>query len=393
MEDDRRPKKNSLGESRKQASVPPPRRRIPLWTLLIVGVLVAAGAYGAYVYLTPRPHCTGTNSIVVDTYDSFMGSGSNPNATRAAVFQGFENATHSCVTVNYLTQDVANAIQTEPSSQLPDIALGLNEVTAEALGLEGYLLPYTPPGLSEVNSTLVNELSPEHYASPYEWQYLGLDYMTSVDNRTAHAISTGDVFDTLLQNRSLAQSFLYENPTTDPVGKEFLLWEYQFYTSVLHQNWTSFWKSTQNVLPPAVNEWSTGIGEFGPSGYPLFVSFGTDPSYYATFPSNFSMNTTFSHYGGKQYAWKSIYGAAIVKGGIHNQALDEEFLNWLLSPGVQSEIPLNEWMYPANSSVPIPSVFAANPSVTGVIALNGYTSPRAIAGNLTGLLEEWQSVA
>ncbi|MCL4324876.1 MAG: hypothetical protein M1144_05390 [Candidatus Thermoplasmatota archaeon] len=353
---------------------------------------MAAGAYGAYMYLQPKSHCTSSNTINIDVYDSFMGSGANPGAARGAVFSAFENATGSCLSVKYLTTDVANVISSSPAGQLPDIAIGLTEVTAEELGLEGYLVPYSSPALGDVNSTLVQGLSPEGYATPYEWQYLGVDYLTSLDNSTGHALSGGDVFQTLTANSTLAHQFLYENPTTDPVGKEFLLWEYQFYTSVLHQNWTTFWKSVGPNLPQAVTDWSTGIGEFAPSGYPMFVSFGTDPAYFAANPAGYGMNTTFSHYGGATYGWKTIYGAAIVKGGVHNLALDKEFLNWLLSSNVQSLIPLNEWMYPANATVPLPAVFAANPPVGNVVPLNSYTSPREIAGNLTALLLEWQSL-
>jgi thiamine transport system substrate-binding protein len=369
-------------------------RWLPLWVVLVVAVLVAAGAYGAYEYLTQGGGCQRSNTVVIDVYDSFMGSGASPNASRSAVFHGFEQATGSCVQVNYVTTDVANLITSEPSSQLPDIAIGLNEVTAEALGLEGLLVPYAPPGLTYVSPSLVNGISPENYATPFEWQYLGVDYVTGLDNATGHALMDGDIFQTVAGNATLAHQFLYENPTTDPVGKEFLLWEYQFYTSVLHQNWETFWEGANSNMPPATPSWSTGISEFGPSpSYQMFVSFGTDPAYFATFPAGFSMNTTFSNYNGTSYAWKTIYGAGIVKAGAHNLGLDKEFINWLLSPTVQDLVPLNEWMYPANNTVTLPSVYSANPSVGNVVALNGYTSPRAIAGNLTGLLLQWQGLS
>ena len=391
MEAQAHPHETKDGESVRRKA-PPHRSRVPLWVIFVAGVLVVAGAYGVYNYEQSGPRCPTSNTIVVDVYDSFMGSGNNPNASRATVFNGFEKATGSCLTVNYLQTDVANVIASSPSSQLPDVAIGLTEVTAEQLGIEGLLVPYAPPGLASVNSSLVNEISPEHFATPYEWQYLGVDYLRTIDNSSGHAFSKGDVFQPLLSNTSLAKGFLYENPTTDPVGKEFLLWQYQFYTSVLHQNWTSFWKVANPNLPTPVTDWSTGIGEFG-TGYPLFVSFGTDPAYFATYPNNISMNTSFSLYDGVDYAWETIYGAAIVKGGVHNLALDEKFVNWLLSPTVQGLIPLNEWMYPANKTIPLPPVFSVNPSVDHVVPLNSFTTPRAIAANLTGLLVTWQSLA
>ncbi len=368
-------------------------RTVPVWVIGIAAVLVIAGAYGAYIYLTyDRSSCGKSNTIVVDVYDSFMGSGSNPNGTRDAVFHGFENATGACITVNYLTTDVANLISSSPAFQQPDIAIGLTEVTAEELGIEGYLVPYAPAGLGNVNSSLVSGISPEHYATPYEWQYLGVDYLTSIDNASGHALTTGDLFQAIASNATLAHGFVYENPTTDPVGKEFLLWEYQYYTSVLHQNWMNFWTSAKPNLPPAASSWSAGLNEFGPSGDPMFVSFGTDPAYYSYFQLGVSMNTTLSVDHGTEYAWKTIYGASIVKAGVHNLGLDEKFLNWLLSPTVQSLVPLNEWMYPANSTVALPPVYAVNPPVNHVVSLNSYTTPHAIAENLTGLLLQWQNV-
>ena len=383
------------------------RRRRNAWiAVLLAGILVVA-AYGIYAELTlggcPGAGKSSDHTLVVDVYPSFMGSGSDPAAARNAVFEAFANATGSHVVVNNISgEDVATAVSQASSCSRPDIVIGVDEVTTEALGTEGLLIPYSPPALSQVNATLIQDLSPQHYATPYEFGYLGLDYLTAFNNSTSGQLGRSDFFQALVQNSSLASNFSYENPTQSITGKEFLLWEYEFYTHVLHQNWTTFWSGAGPHLGTAFPDWTDGINAFGPSHdanltcvprcYPMFVSYSTDPAYYATYPPGFSMNTTFAWYNGHAYTWETIYGVGIVKAPGENLTLAEKFVDWMLGPQVQSLVPLNEWEYPANGSIPVPSVYRTNPAPSDLVVLNGKTNPLSISQELTGLLLEWQNL-
>ncbi|HEV8050600.1 MAG TPA: hypothetical protein VGP88_08410, partial [Thermoplasmata archaeon] len=97
------------------------------------------------------------------------------------------------------------------------------------------------------------------------------------------------------------------------------------------------------------------------------------------------------HANGTSYGWKTIYGVGIVHGTRH-LALDQAFVDWFLSGTVQGEIPTNEWEYPANETVPLPSVYQSAIDPATITALNDQVTPSEIAADLPGWLSEWQTV-
>jgi|GEM_PF-321660 len=370
------------------------------WLALAIVVLVVGASYAIYAYETSRspggsgPCSDPDRTLVVDTYDSFMASGAQPSQARSAVFQAFENLTHDCVVVNYLEEDPAEVLLTAHPGTLPGVILGLDEVTAAAVEQRGLLYPFRPSGFSEINTSLVQAISPESdEVIPYEYGFLGIDYFNRFNNETDHQVTTGDIFQNVQNNATLARNFLYENPTTSVTGKEFLLWQYELYNQILHENWTVFWNATRAWLPNPSPSWSSGFAEFNASGYQMFVSYTTDPAYDTYFGAASLQNTTVTYVGGKAYGWETIYGMGIVRGGVTNLTLAEEFENWMLSSQVQSLIPLNEWEYPANGSVPVPMAYyrACIPPST-ITPLNDLTSPAISSQILNYLLLEWQNI-
>ena len=126
----------------------------------------------------------------------------------------------------------------------------------------------------------------------------------------------------------------------------------------------------------------------------MVVSYTEDPAYSVGTSGAASFNSTVTTWNGTEYGWRTVYGAAVVAGSAH-VGLDEALIDWLLDGSVQSQIPTNEWEYPANVSTPLPSVFAAAPDPSRIVALDDRTTPALIAANLTGqngYVNEWQSL-
>jgi thiamine transport system substrate-binding protein len=357
--------------------------------LSVVVVVVVAG-FGTYFYVeTSSSRCVGgAHTLVVQTYESFFDSGPDPAAARAELFDGFENATHSRVCVEYETGDLATGLLTVGSS-LPDVVIGLDELTAPRVEAAGLLIPYAPPGLSDVPSSLVANLAPDHSVVPYEYGFIGLDYNVSYDRTHGSPYSTGDYLTAIENNRSLASQFLYEVPP-DITGEEFLVMEIAFSMEVLHENWTSFWHAI-GAVAPSTTDWGTGFSEFSAGAYASFVSYTTDPAYGAYFGPANALNTSVLRYGGSNYSWESIYGVGIVRGGVHNLSLAEQFENWLLSPPVQNAVPLNEWEYPANDRAILPGAFNWSVPPSTIIPLNSFESVNATSANLPDWILEWQT--
>lgn len=358
--------------------------------VLVVAVIVSVAGFGTYYYVeTSRSQCAGgPHTLVVETYASFLGSGSDPASARAAVFGGFENATHSRVCVRYATSDLATTLLTSGAPR-PDVVVGVDELTAPRLDAAGLLIPYAPPELAQVSPLLVARLATDHSAVPYEFGFIGLDYNVSFDASHGHPFSSGTYLQTVAENRSLAAQFLYEAPP-DITGEEFLAMQIAFSTSVLHQNWTTFWHTVGRVAPSAT-DWSSGFSEFSAGAYASFVSYTSDPAYGAYFGPAGATNTSVLRFGGTNYSWESIYGVGIVRGGVHNLTLAQQFERWLLSGAIQQTLPTNEWEYPSNSTVAVPGVFNWSVPPASIVPLNSFESANTTAANLPSWILAWQS--
>jgi ABC-type thiamine transport system substrate-binding protein len=124
----------------------------------------------------------------------------------------------------------------------------------------------------------------------------------------------------------------------------------------------------------------------------MVVSYSTDPAYARVNGQAGQFNSTVSWWNGTEYAWRTIYGIGIVSGTQH-LTLDQEFENWFLSGPVQSEIPENEWEYPANTTIPLPAAFSAAVDPASIVALNDGVTPGELAAELPGWVDTWLSMA
>ncbi len=356
---------------------------------MIVAVVVVLVAGLAVYTLTTEE----TPTLVIYTYPSLFG-GSDCGATNwSTVFGSFESAHHIHIDVECPAGTLASTLLAQQNAPVADLVIGLDELTAPAADADHLLIPYAPPELAQVSPTLVAELSPDDAVVPYEWGFLGIDYNSSFLNATDGAVAHA-TFPDFVANSSWARQLLIEDPSVDITGEEFLVWEIEYYEHVLHEPWQGFWSSVLPNLPPPATDWGTAFGEFtSPTHNPqMVVSYTTDPAYAAAYGQAGAYNSTVSWWNGTAYGWRTIYGIGIVA-GTHHLALDEAFENWFLGGTVQSLIPLNEWEYPANGTIPLPSVYDAAINPATVTPLNADVTPSQVAGNLTGWVDTWLTLA
>ncbi|MCI4349090.1 MAG: thiamine ABC transporter substrate-binding protein [Thermoplasmata archaeon] len=353
---------------------------------IAIAVAVAIAGLGGYAYLAS--HRSGEPTLVVYTYDSLLGGcGSSvlTNLTRS-----FE-ASHSVhLEIDCEPGTLSSLLIAQKNAPVADLVVGLDEITAPQAEAAGVLVPYQSPELAHVAPNLVGAISPAHAVTPYEWGYLAIDYTPSFSTATGGAVANFS-FPSVAANASWARNLMIEDPATDIVGEEFLLSQIAYYQSVLHGDWTSFWRAVDPYV--LVNaSWSDVYGSFNPAGSRapgMIVSFNTDPAASGSVPPTF--NATLYHDHGTTYAWKTVYGVGIVQGSRH-LALDREFVDWFLQGHVQGQIPTSEWEYPANLTVGLPGVFSWAVDPAGVVALNAALPPSSIPGSLPGWLDEWQNL-
>jgi thiamine transport system substrate-binding protein len=361
-------------------------RRVLISVLATVVVVVA----GLAVYTLAGQQ---TPTLVIYTYPSLFGGTSCGAPNWTTVFGAFESAHHIHIEVECPAGTLASTLLAEQNAPAADLVIGLDELTGPEADARNLLLPYAPPGLANVSPALVSELSPDHAVVPYEWGYLAIDYNATFAALTHRAIEAAS-FPEFAANASWARQLLIEDPSIDITGQEFLVWEIEYYEHVLHQDWQGFWKAVLPNLPPPATDWGTAFGEFlsSTNNPQLVVSYSTDPAYAAANGQGGQYNSTVSWSNGTPYGWRTIYGIGIVS-GTHHLALDQEFEDWFLGGEVQALIPLNEWEYPANGTIQLPSVYRAAMDPATITPLNADTTPSEVAANLTAWVEDWLTLA
>ena len=354
-----------------------------------VALIVILAGFGVAEYVAST---FGEPTLVVYTYSSLFGGPGT--SAYSEVFDTFANAHHVRIDVEFPSGNLVSTLLAEANAPAADVVIGLDEITGPEAEAHHLLTPYAPPELANVSPELIGDLSPDDGVVPYEWGYLAIDYNESFYRATGGLVAHATLPD-FADNETWANQLLIEDPTVDITGEEFLVWEVEYYEQVLHQNWTSFWTG---VLPhlsykPAP-DWGTAFSEFStPPGNPgMVVSYSTDPAYAAYYGEAGEFNSTVSWWNGTAYGWRTVYGVGIVSGSRH-LTLDQEFENWLLSGTVQSEIPTNEWEYPANETIGLPSVYAAALDPSEIVPLNDGTTPDQVVASLNGWLTTYEELA
>ena len=354
-----------------------------------MAVAVSLSAYGAYVFLSVPT----TPTLTVYTYGSFLGGGCGTAGAPAAcdaVFGAFERAHHVRIVVESPPGTLASTLIAQAASPRADVVIGLDEISGPQAAAAGVLVPYTPPGIGSVPAQLAEDLGSGGFVTPYEYGYLAID--ANLTRGPSAAALANWSFPAVAANSSLARQLLIEDPTTDITGGEFLLWEIAFYTSVLHGDWTSFWRSVDGAVQVAP-DWSTAFAQFTgpPDGPPMVVSYSLDPAYAAVYGGP-GFRTILGQWNGTSYGWRTVYGLGIVHGTAHAD-LARSFVDWFLTGTVQSQLPLNEWEYPANASVPLPDSFSAAIAPGSIVPLNAALPASVRTANWPSYVDTWQAIA
>lgn len=365
-----------------------------------IALVLVIASFATYEYYASSQGA-GKTTLVVLTYPSFFSGNACNQANLTMLMDQFGSAHDVSIQLECPLDGNLVSILESPADYLvavPDVVVGLDEITAPEAQQLGLLYPYTPPELSSVPPWLASELDPAHGVVPYEYGFLGIDYTSAFWNETDGAVAHATLPE-IVGNSSWTSQLVTENPLTDITGEEFLVWEIEYYENVLHRSWQEFWSQfSAKPHPTTADSWSTAFNtEFNdsPGQNQMVVSYSTDPAYAAANGAAGTLGSTVSWWNGTAYGWRTIYGVGVVNGTRH-VTLAEELEQYILQGEFQSYLPTNEWEYPANETVELPSSFSAAIDPATVVALNNDTTPGSVAANLTasgGWLDTWQSLA
>ncbi|MEM0074263.1 MAG: hypothetical protein QW364_05705 [Thermoplasmatales archaeon] len=358
------------------------KKKIDYKVFIVVGIVVLAGVlvYMEYpeIVVSSRP------TITILTYPSFFQYGANPNATLKYIIGNFERWYNVNVRIVTSSGDLYQQV-VESHGKGYDIVIGLNNIDSYLAARSGLFYRFNVSNESYLNETIFSFIQGNGYAVPYEYSALTTDYNFSgpIPMSIVENLSYQDLY-----NSTIGKQYIVENPVSSINGQDFLLGEIAFYENILGQNWTLFWKNSKGIV--VTEDWDSGFKLFEDGSEQMFFSYQTDPSYNQYF--NYSkIGTTPFHFDGKDYAWIQVLSLGILNSSKY-KSLDEEFVNWFLGSRVQSLIPLNEWMYPANIEVKLPQVYSVNPPISEIIPLNEYLNISQVAKSLPTWILEWNSI-
>ncbi len=306
-------------------------------------------------------------SFTIYSYDSFVSYGLSKK-----VIPVFEKIIGEKVNVRTYGDagSVLARLILEKQKPKADVILGIDQNLFPKALKEDLLIPYKPKNIENiVNKELIFDVT--YHIIPYDFGAIAVIYdKESIKNPPL-------TFDELLSSK-WKKSLILEDPRTSSTGLAFLYWT----IAVYKDDFVSYWKKLLPNILTITSGWDEAFGLFSNGEAPMMVSYATDPAYsYENYKS--------LKYGAiifKEGGYVQIEGAGIVK-GTKNKEKAEKFIDFMLTPEFQREIPLTQWMFPV-TNVKLPESFKYAAKVDKILRL----SPEEIVKNQDKWIRKWEEI-
>jgi thiamine transport system substrate-binding protein len=313
-------------------------------------------------------------SLTLVAYDSFWVS--------EGVFEAFESETGISVEVltsadtgSMVSQAVLNA-----GNPVADVMWGIDNTFLCRALVNDVFVPYTSSRLDEVDPSLV--LDPQHRVTPVDYSDLCVNYRS--DKLDELGLRPPSGLDDL-RSPAYASTFVTENPETSAPGMGLLLSSIALYGD---PGWEEFWTDLAAGGIAVEAGWSEAYTDrFAPDGdRAMVMSYATSPVYELLF-SEIDRDTPPTA-ALLDACFRSIEFAGILAGTDHPQA-SAVLVDFLLSPTMQSDLPLSMFVFPATSTADVPSEFLEHASVPA----DPFTlAPDEIEENRDRWTERWTDI-
>ncbi len=317
----------------------------------LAALIAAAPAYGKDV-------------LTVYTYESFT-SEWGPGAKIEATFE----KTCACDLHWVAVADgvaMLNRIKLEGRDTKADVVLGLDtNLTDEArkLGLFG------THGVDVTRVTVPGGWADDMFL-PFDYGHFAIVYDTQQMNVPPTSLDE-------LVNGDAAQKIILEDPRSSTPGLGFLLWMKQVYGDKAADAWKKLKPRILTVTPG----WSEAYGLFTKGEAPMVFSYVTSPAYHMTVENTDRYQAAAFSEG----HYLQIEVAGLIDQSPH-KALAKQFLDFMITPSFQNEIPATNWMMPAGKTdVALPDSFGkiVTPEKTLLFP------PDVVNANRRAWIDEW----
>jgi thiamine transport system substrate-binding protein len=281
----------------------------------------------------------GQRKLTVYTYDSFVADWS----AGPKIGPLFEKATG--IKVEFVAKgdggQLLSSLILEGKRPRADIALGLDNFLAEKALNSGLFRAYKPAGIDSIPAEL--RFDPSNRLVPFDYGHFAIIWDSAKLARPPTSLAD-------LVSPAFAKKLILMDPRSSTPGLGFLAWT----EAAFGEGWKDYWSKLKPSVLTMTPGWDTGYGLFTAGEAPLVLSYATSPAYHAETEKT-------DRYRALEFPEGHV--AQVEVAGILSKALHpreaQAFMDFLVSPACQRELPLTQWMYPVLPGTELPASFSA----------------------------------
>ena len=322
------------------------------------------------------PQPTGPQSLTVMTHDSFAATDSVIHA-----FEQANNAKVSFIKGGDAGAALNKAILTK-SAALADVFYGVdNTFLARALSA-GIFEAYDSPALSMIPREF--QLDSTDQALPVDYGDVCINYDKGYF--AEHHLTVPARLEDLTQP-AYKGLLVTENPASSSPGLAFLLATIKHFGD---PGYVGFWGELRRNGLQVVDGWETAYytnfsGSSGRGAQPMVVSYATSPAAEVMFATTPLPDSPSASIIGPDTCFRQVEFVGILKGTAH-RGLARKFVDFMLSPEFQADMPAQMFVYPVVPAITLPDAFTKYSQIPSQPAM---LSPDEIARNRDAWIEAW----
>jgi thiamine transport system substrate-binding protein len=342
-----------------------------------------AGASPSPAATVPSPPASPAagSSIVLMTHDSF--------AISDAVLAEFEQ--QSGVRVEILRAGDAGVMVNQAiltrDAPLADVMYGVDNAFLSRALDAGIFEPHRPPLLATVPPQL--QLDPLGRVTPIDYGDVCVNYDRAAFDSAGAPAAPVRLED--LAEPAYRGMLVVENPATSSPGLAFLLATVGHFGDEGDYTWRDYWADLRANEVLVTSGWEEAYngsfsGGAGQGDRPIVVSYATSPAAEVLFadpPTDQPPTASLT-----EGCFRQIEFAGVLAGTAHPTEA-QALIDFMLGPTFQADMPLNMFVFPANSQVGLPQVFVEHAAVVpDPIAVDQET----LGEQREGWIEDWTDV-
>jgi thiamine transport system substrate-binding protein len=313
--------------------------------LAAVLFLLLAGCSGQT--LDAIPTASGPRELIVMTHDSF--------AVSETVVKKFEDTQHAKLT--FLPSGDAGAALNKAilskSAPLADVFYGVDNTFLSRALESGIFEAYASPMLANIPSEF--QLDSQQRALPVDYGDVCINY-----DKAYFSSKVLPVPQTLedLVKPEYKGLLVVENPATSSPGLAFLIATIKHFGE---DRYLDYWSQMRQNDVAVVDGWETAYytnfsGSSGKGPQPMVVSYASSPAAEVVFAEKPLEASPTASILGPDTCFRQIEFVGILK-GTRQPELARAFVDYMLGPDFQQDMPLQMFVYPVNSTVVLPDAF------------------------------------